>query len=243
MSSETIPREPMAGSDEPLTSRLRWWGGVIVSTLIVSTAGVLLHFAYEWSGGSQIVALFAAVNESTWEHLKLAFWPALLLTPVQRRLYGSRPGWTAAVAIRCLLPSVLIVCGFYGYTALLGTHHVAADIGLFVISIFLGETGGHLMLERPLSLRIRAALLFALVAATLAFSSFTYFPPANFLFKDPQACADEPGGCAGTLRRLPWRLVCGRNPAEGSAAWEIRESPRTGRKGRCSELHKFSGML
>jgi hypothetical protein len=185
MTAHNMPHEAATRRDGPTISTPRRWVRAIVSALVVATAGNLLHFAYEWSGGSRVVALFAAVNESTWEHLKLAFWPALLLTPAQRWLYGPLPGWAAATATRCLLPSVLIVCGFYGYTAVLGRHHLAADIALFVVAIFLGESAGHLLLDRPTSPRLRTAALIALVTATLAFSTFTYFPPDLFLFDDP----------------------------------------------------------
>lgn len=44
-------------------------GRAVGSTLIVVTLGSLLHFAWSWSGRSPIVAVFAATNESTWEHL------------------------------------------------------------------------------------------------------------------------------------------------------------------------------
>ena len=33
--------------------------------------GVLLHFLYGWTGENVLVALFSAVNESVWEHMKL----------------------------------------------------------------------------------------------------------------------------------------------------------------------------
>ena len=40
--------------------------------------GTLLHFLYEWT---QMIAFapFSAVNESTWEHMKLLFIPMFLL--------------------------------------------------------------------------------------------------------------------------------------------------------------------
>jgi hypothetical protein len=41
--------------------------------------GSLLHFSYEWSGKHPIVAIFSAVNDSYWEHIKIAFWPVLVL--------------------------------------------------------------------------------------------------------------------------------------------------------------------
>ena len=35
--------------------------------------GTLLHFVYEWSGGSPWAAAVSAVNESTWEHMKILY--------------------------------------------------------------------------------------------------------------------------------------------------------------------------
>ena len=51
--------------------------------IFISILGVLLHFTYEWSGDNPAVGLFSAVNESTWEHLKLIFFPMLLLTLIE----------------------------------------------------------------------------------------------------------------------------------------------------------------
>ena len=44
--------------------------------LLTALAGTALHFAYDWCL-SPLVGLFAPVNESVWEHLKLLFWPFL----------------------------------------------------------------------------------------------------------------------------------------------------------------------
>ena len=52
----------------------------ILSGIFVMILGTLLHFIYEWSGDNIFVASFSAVNESTWEHLKLLFFPMLLTT-------------------------------------------------------------------------------------------------------------------------------------------------------------------
>ena len=53
--------------------------------LFVSILGGLLHFTFELSGFNPIVGTFSAVNESVWEHLKLGFWPILLLTIIEYR--------------------------------------------------------------------------------------------------------------------------------------------------------------
>ena len=54
----------------------------IAGILFTAIAGTLLHFAYEYSMENPLVAMFAPVNESTWEHMKLLFWPGE---------YGSMP--------------------------------------------------------------------------------------------------------------------------------------------------------
>ena len=59
---------------------LRRWE--IVGFIATGLFGTLLHFVYEWSGGNRVIAAFSAINESTWEHMKLLFFPALLFTAV-----------------------------------------------------------------------------------------------------------------------------------------------------------------
>ena len=47
----------------------------IISTFFAIALGTLLHFTFEWSGNNPVVGIFSAVNESTWEHLKILFFP------------------------------------------------------------------------------------------------------------------------------------------------------------------------
>ena len=56
--------------------------------LFTGALGTLLHFVYEWSGGSALAAWFSAVNESTWEHMKLLFVPLFLFSVAQVCLLG-----------------------------------------------------------------------------------------------------------------------------------------------------------
>jgi hypothetical protein len=175
-----------------LNATMKW--RAFWSAIVVISTGSLLHFAWEWSGRSAVVAIFAATNESTWEHLKLAFWPAFALTPLQHRIYGALPGWLPATAIRCVLPSFVIVTLFYGYTALLRTHHLVADITLFAIAIFVGEFLGHAVLTREFGARLRIGALCLLILATVLFSTLTFRPPNFFLFHPPSATIRTGGG-------------------------------------------------
>ena len=54
----------------------------IVSIIFVWIAGTLLHFTHDWFPDSVVFSIISAVNESTWEHLKLVFFPMLFMTIV-----------------------------------------------------------------------------------------------------------------------------------------------------------------
>ena len=115
----------------------------------------------------------------------MAFWPALLIAPVQYVVYGRPPGWLPATAIRVLLPAALIVAIFYGYTAVLGRNLFPLDIATFVVSVTAGELAGHAVMSRPAGAAVRVAAGCLIVLGVAAFSALTFVRPAVFLFDDP----------------------------------------------------------
>ena len=82
----------------------RWRTWETVGLLVVLAAGNLLHFIYDWTGQSPIAAPLAAVNESTWEHMKLFITPWVLWSLVEciaLRGHGSPPvDWGCWRALR-----------------------------------------------------------------------------------------------------------------------------------------------
>ncbi len=66
--------------------KLEIWG--IIFTIFL---GVLLHFTFEWSNKFWLVGMFSAVNESTWEHLKLAVIPAFLWMLIELIILKEKP--------------------------------------------------------------------------------------------------------------------------------------------------------
>lgn len=57
-----------------------WEAGAFVWVMV---AGSTLHFVCELSVFNWFAALFGSVNGSTWEHLKLFFWPGLVFALVE----------------------------------------------------------------------------------------------------------------------------------------------------------------
>ena len=106
------------------------WIGFIWSIVF----GTMLHFLYGWTGENRVVGLYAAVSESTWEHLKLLFFPVLLYTVWEYIWLGHR--WKGYVQVRAegvLLGMLTITALFYTYTGICGRHWLWADILTFVL--------------------------------------------------------------------------------------------------------------
>jgi len=162
-------------------SRGRSWGSFFILGI-----GAVLHFVFAWSGNSPLVAPFAAVNESVWEHLKLAFWPALVWTLLERAPLKTRVNnfWLAR-ALGTLLMPVLIVALFYFYVFLLGEHVLFLDITIFVLAVFAGQYVSYRLFtgdERsPLANLVAPAII---VALAVLFVVFTFFPPEATIFRD-----------------------------------------------------------
>ncbi|MBR5155491.1 MAG: hypothetical protein IKW62_03275, partial [Clostridia bacterium] len=62
----------------------------IIGFIFTCIAGVILHFLFDWTKNSVIVAPFSAVNESIWEHMKLLFFPLLAFAFVENQYIGKK---------------------------------------------------------------------------------------------------------------------------------------------------------
>lgn len=149
--------------------------------------GSALHFAFEWSGNQAIVGVFSAVNESVWEHLKLAFWPALLFMLIEYALLKKTfNNFALAKTVGVYVMVITIPIIFYSYTAVIGDNFFM-DILTFVIAVIIGQLVSYrLLTHHKLSQYFNIVALFALVVLGLAFMLFTFYPPQISIFRDPR---------------------------------------------------------
>jgi hypothetical protein len=91
-------------------------------------SGVLLHFCYDWSGGSRVVASVAPANESVWEHLKLVVVPVIVLGVVESRWVEDRRRLWCAKLVEIAAAAGFIVGFFYTYTGALGVDSARSAV-------------------------------------------------------------------------------------------------------------------
>lgn len=170
-----------------LGERLRQLLTVIGGAAFSFALAALLHFLYDWTGGLRFAAIFAAVNESVWEHVKILLWPYLLwsfavqyfLKPDVKRLVVARTAGAYTVAL-------LTICVFYIYTGVLGRSVAWFDILSAALWLLVGEIVSLRILNARWSTdEYYLIALAAMVLLVVMLLCFTVSPPQLGLFADP----------------------------------------------------------
>ena len=153
-----------------------------------AAGGTLLHFLYDWLGESPLAAPFSGVNESTWEHMKLLFWPAFIYAICQSFFYRDRTDFWCVKLRGILLGLALSPIIFYTYNGVVGKSPDWLNISIFFISaaaMYIYETrlfnAEKLRCKHP-----RLAFLSLCLIGSL-FILFTIRTPELGIFLDPIA--------------------------------------------------------
>lgn len=166
--------------------KVLWWGMLGVMLL-----GTFSHFAYDFFGKIKCLGYIFPVNESTWEHMKLAFYPMLLLhfllcSLVERKYKSGEFASLAGV----LAATWLIPVFFYTYRGCLGFGKSFIDISIFYVSVALAFClMAHILKAgKEKTYDTLTWILYGLIVLhIIAFIYFSYHPGKLQIFVDPTA--------------------------------------------------------
>lgn len=160
----------------------------IISIIVCILLGTILHFTYELSQKNKFVGLFSAVNESTWEHLKLSFFPIIIVGILEYFFIGNYANnFIEAKAISSILSITIITILFYTYIGIFGKDNFIIDISIFIISIIISELISYkIMIAPSFSTNLTQVIsIIVILIITILFGMFTFNPPKIKYFKDP----------------------------------------------------------
>ena len=153
---------------------------------VAALGGTLLHFLYDWLGEAKWIAPFSGVNESTWEHMKLLFWPLLLFACFQSLFFKRYPSFWCVKLRGALLGLSMIPILFYTYNGVIGKSPDWINITIFFVAAAVAYAYEAQLLSRnkPYTVPQKYAFLcFAVIALT--FAVFTFKTPSLEIFRDP----------------------------------------------------------
>ncbi len=157
----------------------------LLGFILTSIGGTILHFLYDWLGNPLWIAPFSAVNESTFEHMKLIFWPMLGFAFIQSFFFqGIQHFWCVKLK-GILLGTLLIPVIFYTARGAFGTTPDWFNIAIFFISAAIAYIYETKQLSKRLWCRSPMAAFAVLIIIALAFITLTFRTPQIDLFRDP----------------------------------------------------------
>ncbi len=159
----------------------------IAGAPIIFLVASFLHFFFEITRESVLGALFGAVNESVWEHLKIfsiayVFWGFV-------ELVWIKPSIKRFVVVKTL--GVYALCGaiagfFYLYTGIVGESVFLVDILMSALFTVLAQVLSYRLYFSSLEFeRYFYTAMMLLILAFCAVLCFSYYPPKKPLFRDP----------------------------------------------------------
>lgn len=159
---------------------------MIKSIIFISIIGTVSHFLYDLSNHNKIIGLFTSVNESTWEHIKIAITPTLLWSLYDGYIYGINHNYFFAKLVSLISLVIVIPFIFYSYQLILKKRIVFIDIMSFYIAIIISQILFYYILDiNKVSFNIQ---YISCVGIFIYFGSYlllTLLPIENFIFKDP----------------------------------------------------------
>ena len=160
----------------------------LIAFLFIGIFGALGHFLYEWSGENVIIGYFFPINESTWEHLKLLFFPMVIFSIIEYIFVKNEiKNYAFSVTASVIIGMISIVTLFYTYQGICGKKVDFINIAIFYISLIIMLTVKTRLIEREKFNGQNSALIsvFICFIITLLFVFFTYNPLQIGLFKTP----------------------------------------------------------
>ena len=153
---------------------------------VTALGGTILHFLYEWLGEAVWIAPFAAINESTWEHMKLLFWPMFLYALVQNLFFNKRKDFWCIQLRGILLGLILIPVLFYTYNGAIGKSPDFINIAIFFVSAAIAYIYEARLFNTDKRIgKTQKTAFMILCTIALLFIVFTFATPQIGIFKDP----------------------------------------------------------
>ena len=167
-----------------MNSKIFWYEAF--DFVFVCVLGTLLHFLYDWTN-LLIFAPISAVNESTWEHMKILYIPCFTFAIIQSfsPTFKIKDFFNAKL-FSMGLSTAFIPIAFYTINGALFKTPFYVDILLFYIAALLNSLLSYFAVIR-LNIKAKSGVygLIGALLILLAFITFTFYPPALPIFISP----------------------------------------------------------
>lgn len=157
----------------------------VVSFIIFTLIGSLLHFAFDFTNGNLFVGLFTPINESVWEHFKLVLVPLTLFALTILFLKkDTLNNIMFATSFSVILANIFIYIVFTLYGALGFPESVISSITIYALGMALSFLLMYVFSHATnfANTNFIGTILICLIY--ISFMTLTFYPPHLEIFRD-----------------------------------------------------------
>ena len=158
----------------------------LLSFFVLTILGSLAHFTHGWFKKGILLHIFSALNESTWEHMKMLVAPTILVGILQYVfLDKGYINFFNSILILLIIELVTMPLLYETLKKLVKKVPFPITILIFFLSIIFGLTAEYLILTNGVVIFPEVWSFVLVLLIVSLFGIFSYSPPRSFLFKDP----------------------------------------------------------
>ena len=163
--------------------------GMVITIVLMVVLGTCMHFVHEaipLSGpASVIVNDVFPVNETSWEHMKMIWYPSLV-AGIILSIITKRKGYFSAF-VSCAIPAMLIQLGVFSvYESFTGSSVLILDIFFYFACMVCFAVLAFDLAEKDWAEKRAPLWIVVAILVTAGIIYLTYFPGPGYVFLDDE---------------------------------------------------------
>ena len=158
----------------------------IVAIVLMIVFGACMHFVLDVlpSGGiSVFLGNIFPVNETSWEHMKMMWYPFLVVGIIFSIKTGNR-GYFASFVVCAVMAMLMNLGAFSTYQSFLGRTILIVDILIYVSSMLVGALLACELSQKKWAQKLLPLWVALAVIITVGIIWLTYYPGKGYVFLD-----------------------------------------------------------
>lgn len=157
-------------------------------TVIAFVLAWLMHYIGNAFGGMYVLEGVLPINESIWEHTKIAFYPSIFVTLVPWCDFVKRIEWKkrfVLAAVSGILSKLIVWVGYYGLKYGLNREGMLIDCCLLIVGLLVGFARAAMLADANIYDWVKWVCIIYIVAMVVFFYIFAFAPVDLPLFMPP----------------------------------------------------------
>lgn len=163
----------------------------ILAIVLMIVLGACMHFVMERlpSGGiSVFLGNIFPINETSWEHMKMMWYPFLAVGIIFSFRTGNR-GYFASFVVCAVMAMLMNLGAFSIYQSFSGKTILILDISIFVSSMLVGALLACELSQKKWAQKMLPLWVVLAVMITAGIIWLTYYPGKGYVFLDNSGLA------------------------------------------------------